>query len=129
MLRIANSYFLIAIVLICPQLCWGEAVGAAGGTGDAGGCCCAEHHDRSGGETPQSSDENGTDCLCQGAIMDGVRSTEFESLVPLVAPFVDDAILCSAALSLADASSEPPHHFPPLSTGRDICVLTCALLL
>ena len=64
MLRITTSYLLIAIVLISPQLCLGEAVGATGAPCEAGGCHCAEHHDHSGGETPQPSDENEPDCLC-----------------------------------------------------------------
>lgn len=130
MQRIAVTYLLIAIVLMSPQLCLGEAAGVTGAPSEAGGCSCAEHKDHSGGETPQPSDENEPDCLCRGAIMDGVRSTELDSSTPLAVEWlIDDAILSSMALSLADSASEPPHQFPPFSTGRDVCVLTCALLL
>ena len=127
MLRFATSYILIALVLICPQLCWGEPVD---GPGDEVGCCCAEHHDRSSGETPDSPERTDADCLCQRAIMDGVRLSELDSLTPIaVAWLISDAIVPSKTLALADYSSESPHQFPPFCSGRDVCVLTCALLL
>ncbi|REJ65704.1 MAG: hypothetical protein DWQ31_17355 [Planctomycetota bacterium] len=130
MLRIATSHLLFAIVLMSPYLCLGEAAGAISAPHQGGGCSCAKHNHESGGETPQPSDENEPDCLCRGAIMDGVRSTELDSSMPLtVVWLIDDAVLAPTAISLADTSSEPPHQFPPFSTGWDICVLTCALLL
>ena len=103
MLRISTTYLLIAIVLIAPQLCLGDVGDAV----DAGGsCCCAKHHDCSGGETPQSPEENEPDCLCKGAVMDNVRSTGLElSALPAVDRLIDDAIQSPTALSLADTSS------------------------
>lgn len=130
MLRITTSYLLICIVLISPQLCLGESASAIGVPCAAGGCSCGEHPGHSSDETPRPSDENEPDCLCRGAIVDGARSTESDwSLQLAVDWLIDDAILSTAALSLADSCSEPPHQFPPFSTGRDVCVLTCALLL
>jgi len=130
MLRIATSHLLIAVVLMSPYLCLGEAAGAVSVPHQGGGCSCAKHNHQSDGEAPQPSDENEPDCLCRGAIMDGARSTELDSSAPLAVDWlIDDAILSSMAHSLADSSSEPPHQFPPFSTGRDVCVLTCALLL
>ena len=128
--RFTTSYLLITLVLNCPYLCLGEAVGATGAAFQPGGCSCGEHNNPSGGETPQPSDENEPDCLCQGAIIDCVRSVELDSSLSLAIDWlIDDAILSSTTLTLADTSSEPPHHFPPFSIGRDVCVLTCALLL
>ena len=130
MLRFLTSYLLIAIVLICPQICLGGITGSTGTSCRAGGCCCTDHDDPSGEQTPQRSDESTPDCLCRGAIMDGVRMTELDSATPLAIGWLfDDAILSSIAHSWAVTSSEPPDRFPRLSTGRDICVLTCALLL
>ena len=127
MLRIATPQLLIMLVLICPQLCRGKAVVAPC---EAHGCCCAERSDSSGNETPAPSDESEPDCLCQGAIMDNVRSTELDLPTPLAVNWrIDDPILSSSALFLAEMSLEPPHQFPPFSSGRDVCVLACALLL
>jgi hypothetical protein len=32
-------------------------------------------------------------------------------------------------LSLTAVSFESPHQFPPFSSGRDVCALTCTLQL
>lgn len=130
MLRITTSHLLIAIVLTCPYLCLGEVASASGESCQAGSCSCAKHQDQATGETPQPFHENESDCLCRGAITGGVRPAELDFSAPLAIDWLSDDAICSfAALSLADTSSEPPHQFPPFSTGRDICVLACALLL
>lgn len=129
MLRIATSYILIVIVLTSPPLCLGEAASAMGARNDAGGCSCASHRDHSSGENPEPSDESEPDCLCQGAIVD-VRGTELDLPATIVVDWlISDIDLSSTALSLSETSSGPPHQFPPLSTGRDVCILSCALLL
>ncbi len=59
-----------------------------------------------------------------------VRVTELDLPGTSVADWlINDVDLSSTALSLSETSSGPPHQFPPLSTGRDVCMLTCALLL
>lgn len=128
MLRITTSYLLISIVLMGPHLCLGQAAGV-GTCCEVGTCCCGGGHERSGGE-PQHSDENKPDCLCRGAILDVVQSAEPEGPTRLAVDWlIDDEVFSAPALALVDSCSEPPHHFPPFSTGRDVCVLSCALLL
>jgi hypothetical protein len=128
MLRTTTSHLLIATLLICPYLCLGEAAGAIGASHHKGGCSCTRHADQSSRETPQPCDENEPDCLCHGAIIGGVRSAELEiSAVLSINWLVDDTHLSSIKISSADACFEP--HFPPHSTGREICMLTCVLLI
>jgi hypothetical protein len=73
--------------------------------------------------------ESDTDCLCHGAIFDGSRTDDNESLSPPVINWVLDVASPFTNLSLAAVSFEPPHQFPPFSTGRDVCALTCTLQL
>jgi hypothetical protein len=109
-------------------------LGEAAGTMDprclAGDGCRTEHCDHSGGEAPRPCDENKPDCLCRGAIMEVVRPTEPDWTAPLaVDGLLGDANPSTTALSRSVRSSEPCHQFPLMSAGRDVCVLTCALLL
>jgi len=60
--------------------------------------------------------------------MDGVRTAEVSMVLPPATHWwLDDAALTSSELSPAVSTLEPPHQFPPLSTGRDVCTLTCVL--
>jgi len=79
---------------------------------------------------PQLPDSDGDDCFCQGAIIDHVRAVDPNEQHMLATGWLDiGPRTTSIGMSTADISSEPPHHFPPFSTGRDICALTSALLL
>jgi hypothetical protein len=126
---------LIFVVLICPYLCPGDTLGSGSAPVATGsiqaGCRCCSGQQQSEGETPSSPADQDADCLCRGAIMDGqLRSVELDpphsSMYGLL---VDDATLSLIGHSLATFSLEPPRHFPPFSTGWDVRVLTCALIL
>lgn len=130
MLRTATSHLLIAIVLVCPYLCLGEAVGEIIVTCHGCGSECFHDQCQPNDETPDAPSRSDSDCLCHGAITDGVRSVEFDLDLSLNIDWIGGTTLTPAIPTLfADTSLEPPHHFPPFSTGWDVCVLTCALLL
>lgn len=128
-LRASLAHLLIFVVLICPYFCLGEAACATGTSGHVGDCSCAKHNDHPGGKAPLPSDSD-TDCLCHGAIIANVQTAEHDDPIPLWDHWlIDDAVVSPIDSSLASISFEPPHQFPPFSTGRDVCVLTRALLL
>lgn len=130
MLRTVFIYLLIAEVLCCPYLCLGEAVDESVVPYRIGGHCCSEKHAEPGSQPPQLPHDGGHDCLCQRAIVDGIRPLELDLVTPPAITWsTGDTLPFSLALSCADASSEPPHHFPPFTSGRDICTLRCLLLI
>lgn len=97
----------------------------------ADACSCLQEQEQPGGETPESPVDDDPDCLCRGAIMGGeLRTAERELATSfIINRLIDNAVLSSIDPSLASISLGTPHHFLPFSTGRDVCVLTCALLL
>jgi len=130
MLRTIIAYLLIAVVLICPYLCLGEEGAWTVAHSSAAGCACCGEPAQSNGEAPESPDEGEPDCLCHGAIMDGSRvecpEARADEMLILALDLNDDTL----ASSLLSALGSPlPSHFPPLSTGREICAICCALLL
>jgi len=73
--------------------------------------------------------ESDADCLCHGAIFDGSRIADEEWTSSPAINWLLEVAPSSTNLSLAAVSFEPPHQFPPFSTGRDVCALTCTLQL
>ncbi|HUG67145.1 MAG TPA: hypothetical protein VMM76_05315 [Pirellulaceae bacterium] len=129
MCKTSIAHLLIAIVLICPYLCLGGETGSESASRVTVGCtCCSDHPEQPGGETPRSPADQDTDCLCHGAIFDGSRTDDSELSRPTI-NWVLDVASTFTNLSLAAVSFEPPHQFPPFSTGRDVCALTCTLQL
>ncbi len=135
-------FVLLASVLVCPYLCLGEAVGAEVAPcqsgqrllslfGQAGCCGCSSDQEQPGQDLPSPPLQHDPDCFCHGVISAGVlRSLDFDlSTSPAIYGFIDDAVLPSTGHSLASISFEPPHSFPPFSTGRDVCMLICTRLL
>lgn len=118
-----TAHILIALVLACPYFCMGNALGSMP-TGCSSGCCCPQNDP--GQENPEAPADG--DCLCHGAVVDAdARTADLDLTIPLSWLFVDVAWLTHPALSYI--TFETPHHFPPFSTGRDICALTCTLLI
>lgn len=129
MLQTVTANLAIVLLLACPYLCMGEAVGACLELCQADACCCPQDGGTSDHQTPSSPDGNDPDCLCRGAVVDSVRSTELhDSAPPTINWPIGDVRLTTINVSSATIPFESPHHFPPFSTGRDVCALTCALL-
>ena len=129
MIRLATTYLLIAVVLICPYMCLGESVLGAVAHCQQNACCCDDEENSSGDQTPESPNERDEDCLCHGAIFDASRSADDELTSPTTMQWLLEVASAPTNLSLAAVSFEPPHQFPPFSTGRDVCALTCTLQL
>ena len=125
-LRIAH--LIIAVVLACPYLCMGHVFGSTSTICETG-CGCSHTQPQ---ENPTEPAEHAHDCLCQGAVVDGeLRSVDFEFSAPLSI----DCLVADVAFSIpkgamySNIGFESPHSFPPFSTGRDVCALTCTLLI
>ena len=129
MIRLATTYLLIAVVLACPYQCLGEPVREASAPGQKSTCCCDDQHHSPGEETPQSPNECDEHCLCQGAIFDGSRMADDDLISSIAMQCVLEFTSPAIQPSLVALSFESPHQFPPFSTGRDVCALTCTLLL
>lgn len=123
-LRIAH--LIIAVVLACPYFCMGHVSGSTSAICETG--CGCSHSQSQDGEPA----DHAPDCLCQGAVVDGeVRTVDFESAAPLSVNWLitDLAFLGPRCSVHSCISFESPHSFPPFSTGRDVCALTCTFLI
>jgi hypothetical protein len=129
MIRLATTYLLILVVLSCPYQCLGEAVCEAHAPGQKSGCCCKDQDQSPGDKTPQSPNERDEDCLCHGAILDGSRMADDELTSPVAMTWVLEDTSPAIDPSLLAVTFESPQQFPPFSTGRDVCALTCTLQL
>lgn len=129
MLRPATTLLLITLVLICPYMCLGEAVGQAVAPCQTSTCRCNDQEESSNDKTPESPSDSDSDCLCHGAIFDGSRIADDELVS---SPAINWLLVVASSptnLSSAAVAFESPHQFPPFSSGRDVCMLTCTLQL
>lgn len=131
------AVLLIALLIGCPFVCLAQAgpIGCACPGEDQRQCCGDEGHcpqecaDRDA-PTDDSPSRPDPDCACRGALV-GQSTVECpdsraeETIVPLL-DLGADALSHSL---LAGLGSPHSGHFSLLATGREICVLTCALLL
>ena len=118
-------HILIALVLACPYFCMGDALGSPS-TGCSSGCCCPQNDP--GQESPGAPAGNDGDCLCRGAVVDTEAGTADLDFAASLTWIVAD-VAGSTHLVLSNIVFELPHHFPPFSTGRDVCALTCTFLI
>lgn len=65
--------------------------------------------------------------MCRGAVVDTEAGTDLDFGASLTWVVAD--VACSTQPVLPYIALEPPHHFPPFSTGRDVCALTCTFLI
>lgn len=126
MMRTTLTHILIATVAFCPYFCLAELV--QGSCERETVCSCSESEDGSGDKAPGPFDTEEPDCFCRGAIVDGTRvecqETRMDDL-PLL--WLSDATTDCCVLSVADDSQS--CHYPPHSTGREICSLISVQLL
>lgn len=127
MQRTATSYLLIAIVLICPYFCLGDGCDVIGVSSEPCGCSCVNDRDCPN-DDQQPCQGGDSDCLCRGAITDSVRTTDCDFALPVTVYWLVD-VEPADEIMLAAVAAEPPHQFPPFSTGRDVCALICSRLL
>ena len=130
MRRTAVPYLLTIVLLACPHFCLGKSASEVGVRPATTGCpydCGHQEPIDTPADTPDSGDP---DCLCRGAVLPDAKveaaNADLAHWCPLlVAP------KCGAASDVHLASSDPPFpsHSPAIMTGRDVCVLTCAMLL
>lgn len=129
MRRSSLAYLLILLVGICPYFCMGEASKGADSEASRSHCCCKGRPADGDNESPHAPCRDEPDCLCKGAIVDGVNAevTEYDTdlLITDLLDFSADFVRTQPSADLFLGVC----HFPPLSTGRDVCALTCALLL
>jgi hypothetical protein len=142
-MRAPVAYLLIALMLACPYLCMGGECFPAGDVGEgvtrstpAACCrsCCDQQLPQSDDQSPDPAHEGNSDCLCHGAIYESRAKSPgcgdhdlFACWVSTTGPQSADACILSPAAHHDHAPLS--QHFPPLITARDLCALTCALLL
>ncbi|MCA9247578.1 MAG: hypothetical protein KDA42_10695 [Planctomycetales bacterium] len=123
------THLSIAIVLVCPYLCLGSAEGCSTADVQKDKCCCHCDSREANDDAPPTPRDSGPDCLCHGAVIDGakIELQTFADDSALVATLYLPTSMFVEAQSVA--VSPHPCHFPPGSSGRDLCALNCALLL
>lgn len=124
------AFLLILVLLICPYLCLGEAALATAAPLHTVGCSCCDLPTESSDKAPERPTEDEPDCLCHGAIVDASRvETQSISANAPVLPLLARAVGPQFGSQLSILDSLPLFsHFPPLCSGRDLCIW-CALLL
>ena len=121
------AHLIIAVVLACPYFCMGHVSGSTSAICKTG-CGCSQTQSQ---DNPGEPADHAPDCLCQGAVDGDVHSADLELVLPLTVDWFDTDIAflnprCSVPSCIA---FELPHNFPPFSTGRDVCALTCSFLI
>ncbi len=130
--RISIVTLLSAVLLGCPFICLGEAVGTS--CGEFACCDCQDQEPAPGAcPMPDGPVEDEPDCLCRGAIA-GADGPSIVSDLENEVRFIEDIdVLLAGAHSVVNRFVESlpfrASHFPPLSSGRDICALISARLL
>ena len=133
MTRTVVAYVLAATTLICPYLCLGQSAGKPAAHSDAKSCSCHKGPSSPSDKPPENRDEQEPDCLCHGAIVDGVKVGGQIALADFdFVRFLDVVSEVGAATSSCERVIDGtlhPCHFPPRSSGREICELRGSLLL
>lgn len=130
MLRAITSQMMIVILLACPYLCMGSA--DAGGLGVCmGNTCACQHTDTpSDSQLPSDPTDGHSDCLCHGAVADaGLRTSDVTPVTAWIEWIGSSPILQLAPLVPGAHSLFSQVGFRPVSSGRDVCVSICALLI
>ena len=146
-MRSPISQLLIVVLLVCPYFCIGQIASGMAASHAPGLCSCSpsscprmlgdspqiasECPSPSDDKTPEAPNKSRPDCLCHGAgaVGDGLRTVQVEDS-PMIHHWLSDSTPLTTAVSCLTAISfEPPHQFPPFSTGRDVCALVGTLLL
>ena len=139
------SILLAAVLVVCPLFCATDACCAVGHCNrnvcllDENVCLLDEHcHDEHShhGDCPQdhhspNHDDQHPDCICQGAVVNPTVSFAdwADAVVVWFIPSVemDRSVVSTNTNPLL--SFHHPAHFPPLSSGRDVCDLVSSRLL
>jgi len=146
MVKVVQTLLLIACLLACPLRCMrtldGHEIASAqfAQEKEKTHSCCGHSANRqqippSCGDSDQpdgSTDYGCTDCLCQGAWFDDARVELADARVEWVSHNFQGTESSLAALvdsSCVASDSKQGRHFPWLDSGREICALTCSLLL
>ena len=137
------SILLMAVLLICPLFCAGDACCAVADCAvadcDRRECSHDEHeHEECSHQDDCPADHHSPcrnhqhpDCICQGAVVNPSSSLA-DSSDTIVVWFVPSAGIAGSAVALDSnpiLSFSHPAHFPPLTSGRDICDLVSSWLL
>jgi len=126
-------HLLVSVLLACPFLCFLRLGGGEGAEARALSCACCSPDSSDSQPCHDGSNREQKDCLCHGAIMvPAMRVADGEAgVTPLAA--VDHYFEVTnrpvAEIAGRVGASSLSSHFPPFSSGREICALTGVLLL
>jgi len=143
--RLLTAYFLVLLLVSCPYFCLAESPGTVAGVAAARPCShcngCSRSGDRAPTDRAPTDDRTDTgcgNCLCHGAVFYGwkvqsqqrVESPESRVQSRNALALYRCLRLCSTLDSgLWTLDSGLSCHFPPYSTGREICALISSRLL
>lgn len=126
-------HLLVVVLLGCPFFCLSELDREKVAEAPVASCACCSPESSDSQPCHDGPNRERKDCLCRGAIMlPAMRVTINEvEITPLSAI---DRYLVVTNMPVADEAGEAgsssfPVHFPPFSSGREICALTGVLLL
>ena len=133
MYRQTTVHLLVGVLLGCPFVCLSELGREKGTEARALSCACCSPESSDSQPCHDGSNREQKDCLCGGAVMFPAVRVEGGDVevTPLSAI---DHYLEVTNTPVAESAGEAglaffPSHFPPFSSGREICALTGVLLL
>ena len=131
--RRTTVHLLVCVLLACPFFCLLELGGEKGAEAGALSCACCSPDSSDNHPFHDGSNREQKNCLCRGAILfPTMRVADGDvGVTPLSA--IDHYLEVTNTL-VAESAGEAglssfPSHFPPSSSGREICALTGVLLL
>ena len=135
--RVATAWVLITTLLLCPFACLAETVATAdaavAGHGQWVGCtCCSPVGSRPEKDGPGDRErgEQGSDCLCHGAVMAHHSSAVELHPAPVFWVLQTPPTSTECALSIIDAPAEKHAcHFANVNSGREVRALIESFLL
>ncbi len=131
--RQTTVHLLVCVLLGCPFFCLLELGGEKGAEARVPACACCPPDSSDNQPFHGSSNREQPDCLCRGAIMFSAVRVEGGDVgvTPLsaIANYLGATNTPVAQSAGKTGLSSFPSHFPPFSSGREICALTGVLLL
>ena len=126
-------HLLVGVLLGCPFVCLSELGREKGAEVRAPSCACCSPGSSDSQPCHDGSNREQKDCLCGGAIMfPAVRFAVGDvGVAPLSAIDHYLEVANTPVVGIAGEAdlSSFASHFPPFSSGREICALTGVLLL
>lgn len=131
--RQTTVHLLVCVLLACPLFCLLALGGEEGPEDRSPSCACCSPDSSDSRPCHDGSDREQKNCLCRGAVICTIMRVADGDLEATPPSAIDHYLEVTngpvAEIAGVAGLSSLPSHFPPFSSGREICALTGVLLL